>query len=190
MNPDYTKPAFVVKSEFAGMLLDVGYIAARTINAPHAFLHTRKSDDLCAWNRNRTARERSVRCIHIHSRLCPNCFGVRKHRTENKPEQHSKTNRNHVSRSHWPNPPKEDATSLASASIVENHGVCRVSKYWGVECKTCEEFLQIDEQEDESTISYLPPLEVVPCPACGSQYLYVSGDVVDEDGVALNPWPE
>jgi hypothetical protein len=65
-----------------------------------------------------------------------------------------------------------------------------MSEFWGVPCPTCEEFINLGEQNTEETFStYLPPLGPVLC-SCGSSHLYKSGDVVDEDGVTLNPWPE
>lgn len=65
-----------------------------------------------------------------------------------------------------------------------------MSKYWGVNCKTCETFIQLGEQDkEESMITYDPSAENLPIVCCGS-YLYGTSDVVDEDGVFLNQWQE
>jgi len=65
-----------------------------------------------------------------------------------------------------------------------------MSQYWGVNCSTCGEFINLDKQDHEETVMvYLPPLVAVPC-SCGSSHLYGTRDVVDEAGVFLNPWPE
>lgn len=65
-----------------------------------------------------------------------------------------------------------------------------MSERWGVKCATCEEFIDLDEQNHNSEFvtNYIPPLDVVPCSGCGSRHLYTSKDVIDEAGVFLNVW--
>jgi hypothetical protein len=69
-----------------------------------------------------------------------------------------------------------------------------MSVFWGVTCKTCEEFIKIDSQAELAeceVITYIPSAGNFPTPcSCGSSYVYGTSDVVDEDGVFLNPWPE
>lgn len=67
-----------------------------------------------------------------------------------------------------------------------------MSKYWGVLCGTCGEFINLGNQnEDDPVTTYIPSDVGEPVPHnCGSAHLYVSADVVDEEGAALNCWPE
>jgi hypothetical protein len=50
-----------------------------------------------------------------------------------------------------------------------------MTKYFGVECKTCEKFipLAIYRIDEGSQVTFYPvPLEPVPCPACGKSHRY------------------
>ncbi len=67
-----------------------------------------------------------------------------------------------------------------------------MSERWGVLCKTCDEFVDLGEQDKENfTVVYDPALnnDPVACP-CGGSYVYGTRDVSDEDGAALNHWAE
>ena len=65
-----------------------------------------------------------------------------------------------------------------------------MSKFWGVNCKDCDEFIKLGDQSEEPITVYLPSFanETIVCGECGGSYVYGSRAVVDEDGVALNNW--
>jgi hypothetical protein len=69
-----------------------------------------------------------------------------------------------------------------------------MSKHYGVECDTCEEFIKLgDQDQSEQMVTYLPSKEAgdaVQCPHCGSSHVYGSSDIIDEDSTLLNPWAE
>jgi hypothetical protein len=66
-----------------------------------------------------------------------------------------------------------------------------MSKYWGVTCKTCGEFIRLGDQGEADSGIYLPSNDLLPIPCgCGSSYVYHSEDVVDEEGVPLNNWAD
>ncbi len=68
-----------------------------------------------------------------------------------------------------------------------------MSDRWGVSCATCDEFIDLDAQDGIADVATYLPSEnnnPMPCKECGASHLYSSKDVVDEDGVSLNPWPE
>ena len=68
-----------------------------------------------------------------------------------------------------------------------------MSNRFGVKCATCEKYLDLGPQDRIAFVAtYLPEAnnQPIPCSECGSNHLYTSKDVVDEDGISLNPWPE
>ena len=65
-----------------------------------------------------------------------------------------------------------------------------MSKFWGVNCLACNEFVRLGDQSEDPITVYLPSFanDPIACVACGNSYVYVSREVVDEDGVTLNNW--
>ena len=66
-----------------------------------------------------------------------------------------------------------------------------MTRYYGVECKTCEAHIALGrcEGSDGTTIAfYTVPLEPVPCKTCGSSFQYGSDDLFEfeaEDDIPL-----
>jgi len=62
-----------------------------------------------------------------------------------------------------------------------------MSEFWGVTCRTCDEFIKLGEQDKTIPTIYDPTNENMPIPhSCGSSYQYSTDDAVDENGASLN----